>query len=44
MIVIGRTGGAEGTGDQAECTEPKKMFLKLSPCYSNIDCYKQKGP
>lgn len=30
MIVIGRTGDAEGSGDYDECTEPRKMFLKLN--------------
>ena len=33
MVVVGRTSDAEGTGDQAEYTEPGKMFLKLNPWY-----------
>lgn len=33
MAVIGRTEGAEGTGDQAQCTEPRKVVLKLNPWY-----------
>lgn len=43
MTVVGRTGDAEGAGDQAECTEPRRMFPKLTPQYWKYRLLQREG-